>query len=413
MGYLRFLRDNLRWIAGGFLLTLFSSFGQTFFISLWGGDLRAEFDLSHGDFGSIYMVSTLASAATLTILGRIVDRVSVAVVAVGVIVMLGITAIGMSMVNSVPMLIVLIFMLRLFGQGMMTHTAMTAMGRWYAKNRGKAVSITTLGHQAGEAALPISFVAMAAVVGWRTSWLIAGGLVLCIALPVIFGLMRRERTPKSQDDDEFEDVSEQRQWQRGEVLKDHLFWLVCIGIMAPAFIGTSIFFHQIYLIELKGWSVELFASSFAVMAITTASLALISGILIDRFSARALLPWFLSPLAMGCLVLAWFSSPLAIIAFMFLQGVSYGISSALFGALWPEIYGTRHLGAVRSVIVALMVLSSALGPGVTGLLIDQGIAFTSQLEVIVVYLIAASVILYFVERAISARHLAEPVRGVS
>ncbi|EQD36680.1 hypothetical protein B1A_17814, partial [mine drainage metagenome] len=32
----RFLRDNARWIASGFLLTLFSSFGQTFFIGLSG-----------------------------------------------------------------------------------------------------------------------------------------------------------------------------------------------------------------------------------------------------------------------------------------------------------------------------------------------------------------------------------------
>ena len=29
-----FLRANARWIAGGFLLTLFSSFGQTFFMTL-------------------------------------------------------------------------------------------------------------------------------------------------------------------------------------------------------------------------------------------------------------------------------------------------------------------------------------------------------------------------------------------
>ena len=56
-----FLRDNARWVAGGFLLTFFSSFGQTYFISLSAGDIRAEYGLSHGGFGTIYMLATLAT----------------------------------------------------------------------------------------------------------------------------------------------------------------------------------------------------------------------------------------------------------------------------------------------------------------------------------------------------------------
>ena len=68
-----FLRDNARWISGGFLLTFFSSFGQTFFIGLSGEELRAKFDLTDGEFGQIYMVATIASALTLPFLGRTLD----------------------------------------------------------------------------------------------------------------------------------------------------------------------------------------------------------------------------------------------------------------------------------------------------------------------------------------------------
>ena len=70
-----FLKTNARWIAGGFLLTFFSSFGQTFFIGLSGEELRAKFDLTDGEFGLTYMLATLGSAATLSFLGR--DRKSV------------------------------------------------------------------------------------------------------------------------------------------------------------------------------------------------------------------------------------------------------------------------------------------------------------------------------------------------
>ena len=69
-----FFRENSRWIAGGLLLTFFSSFGQTFFIGLSGEELRAKFDLSDGEFGGIYMIATIGSALTLPILGRVLDH---------------------------------------------------------------------------------------------------------------------------------------------------------------------------------------------------------------------------------------------------------------------------------------------------------------------------------------------------
>ena len=71
-----FLRENARWVAGGFLLTFFSSYGQTFFISLSAGHIRAEYGLSHGGFGALYMVATLASALTLPQIGKLVGALA-------------------------------------------------------------------------------------------------------------------------------------------------------------------------------------------------------------------------------------------------------------------------------------------------------------------------------------------------
>ncbi|GAF89019.1 unnamed protein product, partial [marine sediment metagenome] len=68
-----------------------------------------------------------------------------------------------------------------------------------------------------------------------------------------------------------------------------------------------------------------------------------------------------------------------IVVFMILLGFSYGMSSTLFGAIWPEVYGTLHLGSLRAITVSLMVFMSAAGPGVTGWLIDLGVPFSTQL----------------------------------
>src|ERR671910_1347863 len=159
MTFLAFLRENARWLAGGFLLTLFSSFGQTFFISLSAGSIREEYGLSHGGFGTLYMIATLGSALTLPRLGQIVDRYSVKNVALFIIPMLALAAISMAFSTNVILLAFTIYLLRLFGQGMLTHTSFTAMGRWFSAQRGRAVSVVTLGHNTGEAIFPLIFVA--------------------------------------------------------------------------------------------------------------------------------------------------------------------------------------------------------------------------------------------------------------
>ncbi|MCB1384905.1 MAG: MFS transporter [Nitratireductor sp.] len=401
MRILSFLQENLRWIAGGFLLCLFSSFGQTFFIALSGGQIRAEYGLSNGEWGSLYMAATLASAVTLTQLGRIVDHVSIAVVAAIIIPALGLACFLMGVSQSVVLLGLAVYLLRLFGQGMMTHTSMTAMGRWYSGNRGTAVSLAALGHQTGEALLPLAMVSLFAVMGWREAWYLAAAILVVLALPLVFSLLRVERMPKTTDRAEVRRAS--RDWTRREVMADPLFWTLLLGVLAPAFIGTTIFFHQAYLVELRGWPLETFAASFTVMALMTILFALVCGQLIDRFGAIRILPFFLLPLGLSCFLLATVPSSSAIVIFMGLMGISYGFSTTLFGALWPELYGTAHLGAVRSVAISLMVFSSAAGPGITGLLIDAGVSYLAQIFAMGIWCLAASAIMLFVARRLASR----------
>ncbi|WP_417415378.1 MFS transporter [Hoeflea sp.] len=391
-----FLRDNGRWIAGGFLLTFFSSFGQTYFISLSAGEIRAEYGLSHGGFGTLYMVATLASAATLPQIGKIVDRISVASTVALAAPVLAIACVLMAWSRSLALLVLSVYLLRLFGQGMFTHIAMTAMGRWFAAQRGRAISLTAIGVNFGEALFPISFVGVAALVGWRGSWLVAAAVLMLVALPLIYGLLKLERTPQSVIEDP--DRPAVRDWTRAEVIRDPLFWASLSGVLAPSFIGTTIFFHQVYLSDLRGWPPSVFATSFAIMSSMTILFALVAGQLVDRFSATRLLPVFLVPLSLSCFVLASTDAPWGAYVFMALMGVSYGFSSTLFGSLWPELYGSRHLGGIRSFIVAFMVFATAMGPGVTGALIDWGVSYRGQIATMGLYCVLISTVLIQVSR---------------
>ena len=399
-----FLSSNLRWISGGFLLTFFSSFGQTFFIGLSGEELRAKFELTDGEFGGLYMIATIGSALTLPFLGRVLDHMPGWKVARFVIPALAGACLLLAFSPTILLLILALYLVRLFGQGMMTHTAYTEIGRWYVANRGRATSLIVPGHQTGEALLPIAFTGIAVVLGWQAGWVIGAVLLLVFALPAVISLWREERKPQSTDPD----LASARLGPDktvAQVAADPIFYALLVGVLAPPFIGTTIFFHQDYLIELRGYDALAFAAAFPIMAITTVSFSLVSGHLIDRFGAIRLLPFYLVPLCCACLAVGLLTPLWGIYVFMFLVGVSYGFTAPLVGALWPEVYGVRNLGSVRAIAVAASVAATAIGPGLTGYLIDRGTSLPTQMLFMSGWCVAASVVLAFTAPVIQRRNM--------
>jgi MFS family permease len=387
---LTFIRRNFRWVAGGFVLTYFSSLGQTYFISASVSEWQAAFDLSHGEFGRLYMFATLASALCLPFFGRLLDVVKPHHMLAMVAPVLAGAALLAGYASSVPVLVAAVFMLRLFGQGMMTHIALTTTGRWFVAERGRAVSLVVLGHQGGEATIPLAFAALTIAFGYQVGWVAAAVALLVVGLPFAYWCYRKPRVPHGQISHETSSVRQVRSWTRREVLRDPVFWVLLTGVLAPAFIGTTIFYHQNYLTALNDWPPQLFAMSLLVMALTTVGFALLTGAAIDRFGSTLILPFFLLPLSSACFALAFSGPEITLFIVMVLLGISYGISTTLFGSLWPEIYGLANLGAVRSVTVSAAVLATAAGPGLTGTLIDRGMDLPAQMMFLGIYCLLAA-----------------------
>ncbi|MDH3777735.1 MAG: MFS transporter [Gammaproteobacteria bacterium] len=400
---LRFIGNNFRWIAGGFTLTYFSSFGQTYFISASIAEWQSAFDLSHGEIGRLYMFATLASALCLPFLGRLVDLIPAhKMIALVMPVLAGATLMA-GYAPSVTVLVIAIFLLRLFGQGMMTHIALTATGRWFVVERGRAISLVVLGHQGGEATIPLVFATIAIAYGYKTGWLVGAAALLLIGLPFAFWAYQQAREPHARDAKSVKALRHVRSWTRREVMRDPVFWVLLTGILAPPFIGTTIFYHQNYMTALHDWPPQLFALSLLVMSLTTVGCALITGALVDRFGTPAILPYSLLPLSLSCFALAFSGPPATLFVVMILLGISYGISATLFGSLWPEIYGTAYLGSIRAITVSAGVFATAAGPGLTGTLIDRGIELPTQMIYLGGYCLLAAAALSIASRTLRRR----------
>jgi MFS family permease len=177
------------------------------------------------------------------------------------------------------------------------------------------------------------------------------------------------------------------------------FYLFAPTVFLVGFLLTALFFYQTFIADYKGWSVEWMAASILAYAISSFLFSIATGPMIDRYSARRIFPFTLLPMALGILVLSSFSHSLAAPLFWFLVGVSAGINSPLTSALYAETYGTRSLGAVRSIFTFVMVVSTALGPVAYSFFLERGFDF-DQIHLAIIGVIILNAMLVFASSAI-------------
>ena len=400
MSYFRFILRNRSFLSFGLLMMFSSSFGQTYFISLFGAEIRNEFGLSHGDVGLMYSVATFASGMTLIWLGRKIDHVDLRVYSLAACGGMIFATLFISLIPGGVFLYLAFYLLRLTGQGLLSHIAVTSMARYFDRDRGKAISIAAMGLPVGEAALPIIVVTLIATVGWRGTWQTATVFIVVVLVPATLLLLRGHRarhdawaeaTTKAQAASD--SGTGQRQWTLGEALRDVRFWFIIPAALAPGFVMTGMFFHQVHLADAKGWSLAWLATTFVGYAIAVVVTSMLTGPLVDRFRASQLLPFYLPPLGVAMLILVLFDHPGSALAYMIAAGVTIGAGHTIVMSMWAEVYGTAHLGAIRSIVQALMVAISALSPFVFGELFDIGVTIETVAGACLIYVLISTVVL--------------------
>ena len=152
-------------------------------------------------------------------------------------------------------------------------------------------------------------------------------------------------------------------------------------LLTPGFITTVIFFHQAHIAQVKGWTLAEMAPGYTAFGLSTVVAAFAAGWAADRFGALRLLPGLLVPMGLGVALIAPSGSVTGWYLALAVVGMTQGMAGSLWGVLFPVLYGTAHLGAIRSLATTIMVVSTAIGPGITGILIDGGIGFPAQAAV--------------------------------
>jgi MFS family permease len=378
MKYTTFIIANQRFLAFGFVVAFFASFGTTPMISLFSGEIRAEFGLSHGEFGNIYSIANLVGAAGIVWLGRMIDRMDLRLYASLVCALLVAGALLISWAPNVFFLFIALVALRLAGPGLMQNMVGTSMARYFDVGRGRALAATALGQPLSEAAFPTLVVVLIAAFGWRGTWMSMGMVFAIVLIPLVLWSLkgqeaRHQRLLDRLSADHAPATPEDRQWSRREVVRDPRFYLILPSILFPPIIMAGLFFHQVHLVDSKGWTLSMWAMGFVGFAAARVFVSLLSGPLIDKFGATRLLPYYIAPLVFALFALAFSDHPSVVFVYMVLAGMSSGARTVAINAVWAEIYGITHLGAIRSLVQALVMVSVAISPATMGWMIDWGV----------------------------------------
>jgi hypothetical protein len=284
--YLRFLAAHPGALAFGFMLTFFSAFGQTFFIALFNREIRELYGLTSGEFGTLYAVANIIGAALIVRAGRQIDHWPLTWFVGSVVVGLTIAA---ALMASLPpghiwVLFIAIVLLRLVRPGAdVPHRCHHGGAHLSRPARPGAVNGVdgVCGRRGGVAdhrgATGVDR-GMAADLGRRGRR--AGG-----SGPAAGGRLAHRCYPSRPGGGALA-AAPANDRSRAQVLRDPAFYLLLPAMVAPAFVNTGVFFHQVLISEAKGWTLMAFASAFTTYALTTMVMMLVGGRIIDRTSAR-------------------------------------------------------------------------------------------------------------------------------
>ena len=388
----KFLFNDPKLLLYGFSILFFASYGQTFFISLFNVEIRLFYSLSDGEFGLVYAIATLSSSFILISFAKLIDHLDLRFYSFIITLGFLLACLGMVfLINNILYLFLIIFMLRFFGQGAMDHAGGTTMARYFGNDKGKALSVATLGGMFGVMFLPYFALNFFKDKEFNQLWLYASFSII-IFIPFIFFILSDHKNRHEKFKTELKDNSLNKKLRTRDVLKDKKFYIYLPLSISASFIGTGLMFHQIFIIDQKGWSLQMLGNGYIFLGIFSIIGLLLGGPLVDRFDTKKTAITSLVPLLFLLIVLISSEGEFFLIIYMSLHGLTLGIGRPFIGSLWAEIYGVESLGTVKALLHAASVFASALSPLVFGYLIDWGFSITTIVTISILIIIVSTLL---------------------
>lgn len=380
-------------VALGALSLFFSGPGQTYANSVFIDFYIMDFNWERSLVSGIYSGATLAAGLLLFFVGSTIDRFGQRRVSLTVSVLLAGACIWNSFVVSPWMLFVGFFLIRLLGQGSMTLLPNTLIPQWFIQKRGRAFSFMMLGGFASSTLFPPLNAWLITSFGWETTWRILGCAILIIFVPLVFFFMKNKpediglkpdnagKTPEIYASaNKTEDVS----WTLREAAGTRQFWLLLLCVGIPAMINTGLTFHLVSIMTTSGLGIGTAAFVLSLMAAVGFPITMLAGFVLEKVKVHFVFAFVFAGQFIFIVTLFLTDSFTMAVIFGLIWGMTGGIERICISIVFPDYFGRRHIGKIKSIATTVMVTGSAFGPLPFGIAYD---VFGSYQEILLLSLV--------------------------
>jgi MFS family permease len=135
-------------------------------------------------------MGTFAAGMMMGIVGRLFDHYGHRKMSIIIAACFGGALFFMSTVNSVIMLLIGFFFIRLFGQGSMGLISGTLVPQWFIRRKGRAMSIVSVFGALSWATFPVMNIWLIQNFGWRNGWRFWMLVIWFLTIPLFYYFIR-------------------------------------------------------------------------------------------------------------------------------------------------------------------------------------------------------------------------------
>ncbi|MFK7991850.1 MAG: MFS transporter [Sandaracinaceae bacterium] len=369
-------------IAGAATLGIAASIpGQTMGVSVFTDPLLGATGLSRLSLSNAYLVGTVCSGLLLPRGGTLLDRWGARGTAFFACSLLGVTLLLLSAVDGIiehthaslafAITAALFFTLRFSGQGMLTLTSRTMVGKWFDRRRGLVTGLSGVFVAFAFAYAPVVLNEAIDAFTWRGAWrmmaLVSGlsmGLVALLLFrdtPEACGL-RMDGAPADEGQATAEKHAPRAEFTRSEALRTRGFWAVTAALSSQALVITGVTFHIVDIGAQAGLDEDAAVAVFLPIAVVSTVAGLLGGWAADRLPIKWMLVFMMSAQALGVVGATGLSTTPGYGAFVVGLGLSGGLFAPISLVALPRFFGRTHLGAISGTVSMCLVIGSAIGP---------------------------------------------------
>jgi MFS family permease len=324
----------------------------------------ATLGVSEGLFSILNFWAIVIGSALCLPTGRLIDRVGVRIVTVGVAVLLGLAVIGMSAATGIVAFFLCLTLVRGLGQGALSVVSMAMIGKWFTRRLPVAMGLFAVLLAIGFVIANFAVGEPVQVYGWRMTWAGVGVFLLAVLAPL--GALFVRSTPEAlgsgpelsrQDNGSGADDA-----TLGAALRSPAFWTFTLATSFFNLVWSAITLFNELILERQGFDHDTFLLVMGMLLVAGLPANLLCGWLATRWPMGRLL-------CIGMLVLGgalgafpFLTSTLHMVLYGAALGASGGIITVVFFAVYGHAFGRRHLGAIQAAAQVVTVLASALGP---------------------------------------------------